>query len=122
MAKDETKRLNPSVLETDKASFAALQTMTDYAPANPAYTTEAVAAAHAELLAAQAAEAQATAAADAARDNSVAKEWKFHNLLLGVKDQVTAQFGRSSNQVQSIGRKKETEYKARTRKPKPEQP
>lgn len=118
MAKDETKRLNPSVLELDKASFAALQAITNYAPANPVYATAAVQTAHDELLAAQVAEAQTAAAAAAARDDAVAKEWGFHNLILGVKDQVTAQFGRNSNEVQSIGRKKESEYKARTRKPK----
>ncbi len=118
MAKDETKRLNPSVLETDKAAFAALQAITNYAPANPAYASAAVAAAHAELLAAQAEEARTTAAAAAARDNAVAKEWNFHNLVLGSKDQVTAQFGRNSNEVQALGRKKESEYKPRTRKAK----
>jgi hypothetical protein len=66
----------------------------------------------------QAEEAQTAAAAAAARDNAAGKEWNFHNLMLGVKDQVTAQFGRSSNQVQSLGRKKESEYKPRTRKTK----
>ena len=118
MAKDETKRLSPSQLEADKSAFAALQAITNYAPANPAYTAAAVAAAHDDLLAAQAAEAQAMAAAAAARDDAVSKEWKFHNLLLGVKDQVTAQFGRNSNEVQSLGRKKSSEYKPRARKPK----
>ena len=121
MAKDETKRLNPSVLETDKASFAALQAIANYAPANQAYTTTAIAAAHAELVAAQAAEAQTAAAAAAARDNAAAKEWNFHNLVLGAKDQVTAQFGRDSNEVQALGRKKASEYKPRTRKAKPPQ-
>ena len=118
MAKDETKRLSPSLIETDRDSFAALQAISNYAPANPAYTAAAVAAAHDDLLAAQAAEAQAVAAAAAARDEAVSKEWNFHNLLLGVKDQVTAQFGRNSNEVQSLGRKKTSEYKPRTRKSK----
>ena len=118
MAKDETKRLNPSVLEADKSAFAALQAITNYAPANPAYTTAAVAAAHDELAAAQTAEAQANAAAAAARDNAVSKEWNFHNTMLSVKDHATAQFGRNSNEVQSLGRKKPSEYKPRTRKPK----
>ena len=121
MAKDETKRLTPSVLEMDEASFAALQAITNYAPANPAYTAAEVAAAHTELLAAQTAETQTAAAAAAARDDAASKEWNFHNLILGVRDQVTAQFGRNSNEVQAIGRKKESEYKARTRKPKPGQ-
>lgn len=120
MAKDETKRLTPSALAADRASLAALQAITNYTPANPAYTAATVTTAQTELLAAQAAETQTAAAAAAARDNAVAKEWNFHNLMLGVKDQVTAQFGRDSNEVQSIGLKKASEYKARTRKPKSE--
>jgi hypothetical protein len=118
MAKNETKRLSASVLDSDEKAFAALQEMTDYTPVNPAYTTEAVAEARAELRAAREAEVQAAAAANAARDNAVAKEWRFHNLVLGTRDQVTAQFGRNSNQVQAVGRKKTSEYKSRTRKPK----
>jgi hypothetical protein len=118
MAKDETKRLTPAQIEADKSAFAALQAITNYAPANPACTTAAVAAAHAELLAAQTGETQAAAAQAAARDNAVSKEWSFHNLMLDVKDQATAQFGRNSNEVQSLGRKKPSEYKPRTRKPK----
>ena len=38
------------------------------------------------------------------------------DLMLGVKDQVTAQFGRDSNEVQSIGLKKASERKAPQRK------
>jgi hypothetical protein len=119
MAKDETKRLNPSVLDADNTAFAALQAIANYAPANPTYTTAAITTAHAELLATRTTEAQTAAAAAAARDAAVNKEWNFHNLMLGVKDQVTAQFGRNSNEVQSLGRKKVSEYKARTRKSKP---
>ena len=119
MAKDETKRLSAPALEADKASFEALGTITNYAPANPAYAAAAVKAAHEELLATQAEETRTAAAAAAARDNAVGREWAFHNLILGVKDQVTAQFGRDSNEVQALGRKKESEYKPRTRKPKP---
>jgi hypothetical protein len=36
--------------------------------------------------------------------------------MLGVKDQVTAQFGRDSNEVQAIGLKKASERKAPQRK------
>jgi hypothetical protein len=92
-----------------------LQAVAGYAPANPAYTMAAVTAAHAALVAAQQAEVQTAAAAAAARDEAVAKEWEFHNLVLGAKDQVVAQFGRDSNEVQSIGLKKASEYRRRTR-------
>ena len=48
----------------------------------------------------------------AARDNATAREWEFHNLMPGAKDQVTAQFGRDSNEVQALGLKKSSERKA----------
>jgi hypothetical protein len=122
MAKNESKRLNPSALDADTTAFAALQAITNYAPANPVYTAAAISAAHAALVSAQQEEARAAAAAAAARDVAVAAEWAFHNLMLGGKDQVVAQFGRNSNEVQSLGRKKTSEFKPRTRKAKKPQP
>jgi hypothetical protein len=113
---DETKRVKPTLLQKDRNAFSALQAISNYAPANQAYTVEAITQAHSDLQSAQTAEAQAVAALDAARDNAVAREWEFHNLMLGVKDQVTAQFGRNSNEVQSLGRKKASERKPPKRK------
>jgi hypothetical protein len=48
----------------------------------------------------------------------VAPEWEFHNIIPGVKEQVIAQFGKNSNQVQALGFKKKSEYKAPRRKSK----
>jgi hypothetical protein len=118
MAKDESKRLNPALVESDKTSFAALQAISNYAPANPTYAMAAITTAQTELNAAQQAEAQAAAAAATARDNAVAKEWAFHNLVLGARDQVVAQFGRDSTEVQAVGLKRVSEFKTRQRKPK----
>lgn len=119
MARNESRRLKPALVETDKASFAALQAITNYAPANPQFAIAAITTARNELNAAQQAEAQAEAAAATARDNATAREWEFHNLVLGAKDQVVAQFGRDSNEVQAVGLKRASEYKSRQRKPKP---
>ena len=116
---DETKRLKPAQIAEDEDGFAALQAMSAYAPANQAYTVAAIESAYASLQAAQATEAQAEAALATARDNAVARGWAFHNLMLGAKDQVTAQFGRNSNEVQAMGLKKASERKAPRRKPKP---
>lgn len=113
MARDESKRLKSSIIEDDKDSFAGLKTITNYVPANPAYTVASIQAAEDEMTAAQEAEAQAEAALQTARDNRVAAEWKYHNLMLGARDQVTAQFGRNSNEVQVVNRKKSSEYKPR---------
>ena len=72
MARDETKRLKPSVVEEDKDSFAGLKTITNYAPANQAYTVAAIGTSQEEMVAAQEAEAQADAALKTARDRVVA--------------------------------------------------
>ncbi|MFZ5908636.1 MAG: hypothetical protein ACOYYU_01315 [Chloroflexota bacterium] len=41
------------------------------------------------------------------------------NMLLGVKEQVIAQYGKNSDQVQALGLKKKAEYKTPGRKAKP---
>jgi hypothetical protein len=113
---NQTRRLTPAVLAEDEDGFAALQAMALYEPANHAYSLPAVAAAHGLLQSARTEETQAQVALDTARDNAVAREWEFHNLMLSVKDQVTAQFGRDSNEVQALGLKKASERKAPQRK------
>jgi hypothetical protein len=116
MARNESKRLPPGKIETDESGFAALQTITGYTPINSTYTVNAVRAAHEELQRLRSAEAQAAAAAAAARGNTVAKEWEFHNLMLGVKEQVIAQFGKDSDELQAIGLKRKSEYKTPKRR------
>lgn len=112
MAKDETKRLAPGVLIEDEEIYASVKGFPDYAPANANYAQAKLDAAHAELEAAHHASVQA----DAARDTFVAKQWQFHNLILGTKDQVVAQYGPDSDEVQAIKLKKKSEYKRPTRK------
>lgn len=116
MAKNESKAITPAILAEDREIYAGLKDITDYAPANPAYTQAAIDASHDAMVAAQQEEAQAASRLAAARDNKVAAEWAFHNKLLGGKDQVKAQFGPNSNQVQSLKLKKKIEYKTPGRK------
>ncbi|NUM79614.1 hypothetical protein HUU42_02315 [bacterium] len=120
MAKNEHVRLSPTVVQADRDAVAALQKIAGYTPNNPAYSLAAVQTAHNDMLAAQAAEAQAYAALATARDVATAKEWAYHNLILGVKDQVSGQFGKNSNELQSLGLKKKSEYKTRGRTQKKE--
>ncbi len=40
--------------------------------------------------------------------------------MIGAKDQVMAQFGRESNEVQAVGRKKASERKALVRRARPD--
>lgn len=116
MPKDQNKRITPPVLEADRSSFAALQGIGGYTPTNPAYAVAAIKTLEAEMTGARDAEVQAAAALATARDRAAAKEWEFHNRILGVKDQVVAQFGRDSNEVQALGLKKASERKAPVRR------
>jgi hypothetical protein len=115
---NETKRLRPAQIADDEDNFAALQAMALYEPANLAYGIPAISAALGLLQSARTEEAQAEAALATARDNAVARGWAFHNLMLGAKDQVIAQFGRNSNEMQALKLKKTSERKAPQRKPK----
>jgi hypothetical protein len=118
MGKNETKRLKPSLLRFDKDCLAALEKVAGYAPVNARYTLAAITIAHRDLANAQQTEEQANTTAAASRQNAIAREWEFHNLMLGAKDQVVAQFGRDSNEAQAVGLKKKSEYKKRARKAK----
>jgi hypothetical protein len=114
MANDRTKRINPKILAEDIASLEALETITGYAPANPNLTLANLKTLKINVDSKQATETQALATAAAARDDATAIEWDYHEAIVGMRDQVVAQFGRSSNQAQSVGRKKDTERKAPT--------
>lgn len=116
MAKNETKRLRPVLVSEDTDAFAALKNLVGYAPANPAYDVVTGNSKLTVMNNLRDTEAQAEAAYKAARDNANAAEWDFHNFMLGAKSQVIAQYGDSSNELQSLGLKKKTEYKSPSKK------
>lgn len=110
MAK-KPNRLSKKVLQEDLDAYAALKAITDYAPSNPEYSMANTTAAHAKMTASQTDETQKEAALDSARDIATDDERAFHNMILGDKIQVKAQFGENSNEYQSLGMKKKEEYK-----------
>ena len=118
MAKDEQKRLTPEKLQADLDVLTAVKALTNYTPANPDYTLVKMEGIKTALTTLQADEVVAKNAWDAARDNAVAQEWVFHNAMLEAKTQVEAQYGKNSNEYQSLGLKKKSEYKRPKRKPK----
>ena len=110
MAKDETKRIHPPQLVADQASYAAVQAIATYRPPRPEFDKPALTTVYNAMVKAQATETEKEGAAAAARDAANAAEWAFHNAVLGAKSQVTAQYGASSDEVQSLGLKKKVEY------------
>ena len=115
MAKHQTIRIRPAYLKADQEAYVGLQSIRDYAPVNPAYARDKLQAGYETLQAAREKQIRLQQELDAARDGTVAAEWEFHNLMLGTKGQVHAQYSDSSNEIQSMGLKKKSEYKPPTR-------
>jgi hypothetical protein len=111
MATNPTNRIDPKTLQADIASYQAMLNITGYTPANTAYSTANGTTAYTAMTGKQTSETQAKATADAARDDATSAEWDFHNYVLGMKDQVRAQFGADSNELQAVGLKKKSEKK-----------
>lgn len=106
------KRLNKNILEKDIYSFHALKAISNYQPHKENLKISKLDEAYSEMTALQGEEAGKEGAYKAARDNCVAAEQNFHNLMLEAKEQVRAQFGSNSNELQSLGLKKKEERKA----------
>jgi hypothetical protein len=116
MAKNETRMITLATIAADEAAAVAVQEIPDYAPVKPALSKERLAASLAAWKAAQQAETRAEQALASAHDDAVAAVWEFHNLVLSVKAQVEAQYGPNSNELQSLGIKKKSEYKTPARR------
>ncbi len=108
--------MRPADLQDDLDSYAGLKSLTDYAPANANYALAKGATIKSSMEASQTKEVQDNAVAMASRDQSVMEEWEFHDFVRNAKIQVKAQYGESSDQVQTVGLKKKSEYKSPKRK------
>ena len=119
MVTNPTNRIDLKLLQADIASYQALLTITGYTPTNAAYSTANGTTKYTGMTTKEATETQTKAAADAARDDATSAEWDFHNYVLGMKDQVRAQFGADSNELQAVGLKKKSEHKKPSKKAAP---
>ncbi|HEY0426550.1 MAG TPA: hypothetical protein VGC76_01970 [Pyrinomonadaceae bacterium] len=111
------RRLSPKDRQADLDAYAALESLANYRESNPAFSKANAASAKTAMQTKQTVEVQAKAAYDTARDDAADEEWAFHDVMLNVGIQARAQFGNDSNEVQSLGLKKKSEYKKKTVKP-----
>jgi len=109
MKAQETKRISPHILKADEKAYFSLTAFQDYRSTNPACTPERLAAALEAMHQARKQEVQIERMLGTARDAARAAEWCFHNAMLDAKLQVIAQYGDSSNEMQSLGLKKKSE-------------
>ncbi len=111
MSPVQNHRLNPALIQADIDAQVSLSTISDYKPANEAFSMANIRDALTKMKEAREGELIAQGALDTARDAAAAAEWCFHDIMLGAKEQVIAQYGKSSDQLQLLGLKKKSEYK-----------
>lgn len=115
-------RTSATILQADKDALAALEAMPGYDPRHERYRVTTAQAALAVMTEKQTISARADAAAAAARDEAAEAEAAFHTIIVGAKEQVRAQYGSDSNEVQAVGLKKKSDRKRPVRRvPKPKE-
>lgn len=115
-----TRPLNPDESNADQQALLALKNIGDYAPANPAYSTEALMALADTAQQAKQAKLAAKKALGIARNKELAAVRALHEGILNAKLQVLAQYGADSFEIQALGLKRISEHKRPSRQKQPE--
>lgn len=116
MATNKNRRIKAQRLKEDNLSLIGLLSIENYDPQQPEFSLSNLQASHdtAQQLSAKLIVAEAYL--NALRDEVMNAEWHFHELMLGCKKSVRAQFGSESNEIQLVGLKKKSRYKSRTKR------
>lgn len=111
MAKN--KRLSPNQLAELKASFAGLKGVEGYAPVNADFAAAAIEPIETAIETLTAQEAQLLAHLAELRDQIADNGAEFQQKMKGAAQQVIAQFGDDSAEIQALGRKRTSDRAAR---------
>ena len=104
-------RLRVTVVADDETAILGLKTLTDYVPHNTDVTTAKLVAKQTERSSAYADELDLERKLAAARDRTAALEHEVHDGVVIMREQVVAQYGKSSDQAVAVGLKKKSEYR-----------
>lgn len=111
------KRLSPNQLAEIKSNFAGLKQITDYAPVKDEYKVSEIEPIETALDNLLTQEAQLIAQLADVRDQIAEKGGEFSQKMTGAAQQVIAQFGDDSAEIQSLGRKRKSDRISGRRKP-----
>lgn len=109
MAVKKIARVSQRILKKDRQIVAAVLALKNYNPANNEYTAERLGEALQRADDAFKAEQEAMEAVVRAREAAIKEEAAFHELVLGAKRQVIAQYGDDSEEITRLGMKKKSE-------------
>ena len=114
MAKNQ--RLSPNALAELKGEFTNLKNMADYAPFKDEHKVAAIQTVETALDSLIIEEAQAIAKLAALRDSIAESGTEFAQKMKGARQQVIAQFGEDSAEVQALGLKRASDRQTGQRK------
>jgi hypothetical protein len=109
-------RLPPDVIAADRALLLAIQSLSDYQPSNSTYSVANMQQAEASLSQAEQSTVRVEEALDQARDVEQDTAHFLHDIALGVKAQVIAQYGPDSAAVEIIGLTRKSDRKRPTKR------
>lgn len=112
----KSARLSPNKLAEVKASFAGLKTIDGYKPVNNEFAVAQIEPIETAIDDLTAQETQLLIQLSDVRDQIAAKGTEFVQKMKGAGQQVIAQFGDDSAEIQALGRKRASERS--TRRPK----
>ncbi|MEI7772777.1 MAG: hypothetical protein WCI67_22500 [Chloroflexales bacterium] len=118
-----TSPVDHHTLTADRATLKAILRLSDYQPINSAYSIATIQQLEESLIQAELEEArlqelfdQARAALEQGREVRMNTSLAIHNLALGVKAQVIAQYGDDSYAVKAVGLTRKSDRKRPSRK------
>jgi hypothetical protein len=112
----QLKRLPPSVIAADRELLRAIQSLSDYQPINGTYSVAIMQQQEGRLTKAELAVVRLEDELKQARAVAIETAHAMHNTGLGMKDQVIAQYGQDSTEVEIIGLTRKSEHKRPTKR------
>lgn len=109
MSSPTTSRLSPQQIEADIDTYLALKGVSNYTPHNARFALATAGETLDRLRAADEATIQAQNNLAAARDALLTAQQNFHEIILGVKNEVRVLFGPDSDQLAALGLKKKSD-------------
>lgn len=105
--------MNADTLKKDNDAYIALKSITNYVPVNKDVELAKVESIHTSMLAAQEQRKLLENQLKAQTDRCAMAEHAFHDTMLEVKSQVKALYGSDSDELNSLGIKKKSDYSQR---------
>lgn len=117
-----SRRISAKTIAADIKALHGLSAVPKYTAIRPEASAKSLEQAYTSMIATQKKEIELTATRQAAADAARQSEVAFHNAVLAMKESIRGQFGPNSDEAQSVGYKKKSEYKRPRRRTQPDMP